>query len=196
MLSGFSDWVIIPALIFVAMLLNVTFSTIKIIYISKGHKYLAPFLAFFEVMIWLLAISQVMQNLNNVVYYIAFASGFSLGHFIGISIEQRLAIGTLAVRIITKKNANELIQALKSFDYEVTYLDATGHEGRVNIVFTVIKRKNLSRVLGVINKLNPNAFISVTEVVQANEAAKLAEKAIYTSDYLEFFRRWNKKQEF
>jgi len=63
--------------------------------VSRGKKYLAPVLGFFEVLVWIMAISQIMQNLNNFVCYFAYAAGFATGTFVGIIIEEKLAIGTL-----------------------------------------------------------------------------------------------------
>ena len=105
---------ILPLLIFIARVLDVTLGTIRIVFISKGFKYLAPAVGFFEVMIWLLAIGQIFQNFTNIGYYIAYAGGFAMGTFVGIFIEDKLSIGTEIVRIITHKEATKLIGVLKS----------------------------------------------------------------------------------
>ncbi|GAE87820.1 hypothetical protein JCM21531_1220 [Acetivibrio straminisolvens JCM 21531] len=81
-------------LIFFSRIIDVTIGTIRIIFVSRGKKYLAPVLGFFEVLVWIVAISQVMQNLNNFACYFAYAAGFATGTFVGIIIEEKLAIGT------------------------------------------------------------------------------------------------------
>ena len=106
--------VIIPLLIFLARICDVTLDTARIIYVSRGMKYLAPLIGFFEVLIWLLSITQIMNNLTNVVYYIAYAGGFAMGNFIGIYIEERMAIGTVVISIITQKNASDLVKHLSN----------------------------------------------------------------------------------
>ena len=185
----YSKWVLIPVLVFIAMLINVTFATLKIIYVSKGRKYLAPVIAFFEVLVWLAAIGEIMKNLNNIIYYFSFASGFSIGHYIGITIENKLAIGTLAVRIITRKDASDLIRFLDENGFGVTFLDANGTKGKVNIVFTVIKRKSLNSLLNIVNRFNPRAFISVKEVVKANEAIFPEDSKTSLPLNLDYFRK-------
>ncbi|MGD0022704.1 MAG: DUF2179 domain-containing protein [Smithellaceae bacterium] len=161
--------IVIPLLIFLARICDVTLDTARIIYVSRGMKLLAPLIGFFEVLIWLLSITQIMHNLTNVVYYIAYAGGFAMGNFIGIYIEERMAIGTVVIRIITQKDAAELVEFLKGDGYGVTYIDAQGTLGPVKIVFTIIKRRDVSRVIGIIRKFNPLAFFTIEDIRSVRE---------------------------
>ena len=106
-------WILLPLLIFFARVCDVSLGTIRIIFVSKGIKYLAPIVGFFEILIWLLALGQIMQNLNNVFYYIFYAGGFATGNYVGILLEEKLSIGTVGIRIITKREAEKLIEVLK-----------------------------------------------------------------------------------
>ncbi|MFY9801200.1 MAG: DUF2179 domain-containing protein [Methanoregula sp.] len=157
-------YVIIPVLIFCARICDVTLGTIRVIFISKGIKYLAPIIGFVEVIIWLLAIGQVMNNLTHPVAYIAYGAGFASGTYIGMLIEEKISLGLTSVRIITKKDPTELIGYLRSQNYGVTSIDGEGGTGRVKMVFTIIKRQDLHNVVGIVKKFNPNAFYSVEEV--------------------------------
>ena len=160
---------ILPLLIFISRIIDVTFGTIRIIFVSKGEKFLAPIFGFFEIMIWLFAIGQVMQNLTNITYYIAYAAGFATGNFVGIFIEDKMAIGKLVVRIITRKDASDLIASMKSKNYGITIVDAQGATGNVKLIFTVIKREDVDEVVGMIKQFNPRAFYSMEEVRVASE---------------------------
>jgi uncharacterized protein YebE (UPF0316 family) len=166
--SGSSTW-LVPLLIFLAEMSVVTLGTLRIIFISRGMRYLAPLLGFFEIMIWLFAISQIMQNLSNVACFLAFAGGFTLGNFLGIFIENKLAIGTLVVRIISRRDASDLIDSLRAANYGVTCVDAQGATGPVKIIFSVIKRKELANVVARIERFHPKAFYSVDELQSAAE---------------------------
>jgi uncharacterized protein YebE (UPF0316 family) len=126
-------------------------------------------LGFFEVSTWLFAIGQIMQNLSNPACYLAFAGGFTLGNFLGIHLEGRLAIGTLIIRAITRKDASDLVDALRAANYGVTSIGAQGTTGPVQIIFTVIKRRDLERVTEIIRGFDPKAFYSVDEVQSAAE---------------------------
>ncbi len=155
---------VLPILIFIARVTDVTLGTLRIISVSRGRKTLAPFFGFFEIIIWLFAIGQIMQNLTNIVYYIAYAGGFAMGTFVGIYIEERIGIGTLVIRVITKKDADKLVEYLKSAGYGVTSFDGYGTRGRVKLIYTAVKRKDIDEVVSIVKHFNPKAFFSIEEV--------------------------------
>jgi len=93
--------VLLPLIIFSTRICDVTLDTLRIIYVSRGLKILAASIGFFEVLIWLFAITQIFKNLTTPLYYVAYAGGFGMGNFIGILIEERMAIGTVFIRVIT-----------------------------------------------------------------------------------------------
>ncbi len=165
--SPIFTWVILPLLIFIARIFDVTLGTIRIIFVSKGKKYLAPLLGFFEALIWLLAMGQIMQNLTNVAAYIAYAAGFATGNFVGIYIEEKLAMGILIVRIITSKDSNRLTEQLALAGYGVTTVGAQGATGPVKLIYTIIKRKDYSNVVAIIQEFDPKAFYSIEDARMA-----------------------------
>lgn len=155
---------ILTLVIFLARICDVTLSTLRIIYTSRGIKFLAPMIGFFEILIWLVAMTQIINNLTNPILYIAYAGGFATGNFIGILIEEKMAIGTVLIRIITQKDAVELISFLKESGCGITYVDAQGAMGPVKIIFTIVKRKDIDKVLKLIRKFNPLAFFTIEDV--------------------------------
>ncbi len=157
----------LPLLVFVAELCVVTLSTLRIIFLSRGRKTPASILGFFEITIWLFAIGQVMKNLDSLSCHIAFATGFTMGNFFGVMIEKRLAMGTLVVRIITHRDATDLILGLRTARFGVTSLDAEGATGPVKMVFTVVPRKEWGGVLAIVRNFDPKAFYSVDEIQSA-----------------------------
>ena len=167
--SELFKYVLLPLIIFSTRICDVTLDTLRIIYVSRGIKFLAASIGFFEVLIWLFAITQIFKNPSNPLCYIAYAGGFAMGNFVGILIEERMAIGTVVIRIITQKNADELIELLKNEGYGVTYMDAQGAQGPVKIIFTIVKRKNIDHVLEIIRSNNPQAFYTVEDVRSVRE---------------------------
>ncbi len=161
--------VIIPLLIFLARVTDVSIGTMRIIFVSRGQRLIAPVLGFFEVLIWLLAIRQIMQNLNNPATYIAYAAGFATGNYFGMYLEERLAIGMLVIRLITTKDTHELVEHLHAAGYGVTSVDAEGATGRVKLIYTIIKRKNFPNVMDIISQSHPQAFVSVEEIQSASQ---------------------------
>lgn len=167
--SDLFNFVLLPAMIFVARIFDVSIGTLRIIFVSKGKKVLAPILGFFEVLIWIIAISKIMENATHFIYYIFYAGGFAAGNYIGMLIEEKLAYGVVVVRIITQKDADELRLKLIEKGYGITILDALGANGKVNVIFTTINRHDLKYVIEIIKEYNPKAFYSVEDVKFVNQ---------------------------
>lgn len=157
-------WIVLPFLVFIARVCDVTLGTIRVIFVSKGLKYLAPVVGFFEVLIWLLAIGQIMKNLSNPACYIAYAGGFAMGNYVGIVIAERLSLGVSLLRVITQKDAVDLVRSLNSAEYGVTSVDGRGAHGRVSIIFTVVPKKEITKVVELVKRFNPKAFYTIEEV--------------------------------
>jgi uncharacterized protein YebE (UPF0316 family) len=159
----------IPLLIFLARLSDVTLGTLRIIFVSRGMRRLAPAIGFVEVLIWLIALTQVMQHLDHPLNYVAYAAGFATGTWAGILVEERLGIGLLSLRIITDADAGELIAALRAEKFGVTTFAARGIRGRVRLLFTILGRRDLNRALDVVRSYHPRAFVSVSDVRAVSE---------------------------
>ncbi len=157
-------YIVVPLLICLARIIDVSLGTIRIIMISRGNRALASFLGFFEVIIWLIAITQVLQNLNNVVSYFAYGLGFALGNFFGISLENKLAIGTQAIQIVTEENLKTLSMLLREEGFRVTNLVASGISGQLDFLYVVVPRKRVKKVLDIVKEFDPKAFISISDV--------------------------------
>ncbi|MFN6945064.1 MAG: DUF2179 domain-containing protein [Cytophagaceae bacterium] len=173
MLSSISiDWfagIVLPLMIFLSRVVDVSMSTIRIMFVWAGNKWFATLLGFFEALIWIVAIGQIMKDITNVYSYVAYAGGFATGTYLGMYIEQRLAFGKVVVRVITKRKASELILFLKNSNFGVTSLEAEGHESKVNIIYTIIQRSQLEKVVGIIKNYNPRAFYTIENVRYVSE---------------------------
>jgi uncharacterized protein YebE (UPF0316 family) len=143
---------------------DVSLGTVRVIFVARGLKYLAPVVGFFEIIIWLLAIGQIMQNLSNPICYIAYAGGFAMGNYVGIWIAEKLSLGVVLIRVITNKDASELLKYLRSAGYGITSVDAQGSAGKVQVVFTIVRRREVAGVVNLIKQFNPKAFYTIEEV--------------------------------
>lgn len=190
--SPMYTWILLPSLIFFARVCDVSLGTIRIIFISKGIKYLAPVIGFFEILIWLLAIGQIMQNLTNGYYYLFYAGGFAMGNLVGIILEEKLSIGTVAIRVITRKPADELIQALRKKHISLTVVDATGAKGPVKLLFSIVKRQNAKRIISLVKKYNPNAFYSIEDIRQVSKDLPPYKKNGPKNLFTDFLKNWRK----
>jgi uncharacterized protein YebE (UPF0316 family) len=187
-------WILLPILIFFARVSDVSIGTLRIIFVSKGIKYFAALAGFFEILIWLMAIGQIMQNFSNVYYYIFYAGGFSIGTLVGITIENKISIGIVGIRIITRKDAIGLIESLRSSNFVTTALDADGPKGKVKIIFTVTNRQNISEVIKIVKKYNPRAFYSIEDIRQVSESLPSNGKTWYKKQFISSIRGLRKSK--
>ncbi|MFH1504789.1 MAG: DUF2179 domain-containing protein [Candidatus Omnitrophota bacterium] len=163
------QWVILPLLIFSARILDVSLDTVRILLIGRGKKNIAPLLGFIQVIIWLLAIRQIFLHLSNPVCFIAYAAGFATGTWVGMLLEERLAIGVEVIRIITRNEASRLIEFLRQKNYRVTKVSGQGVTGEVNIVYTIVKRRDTSEVVDIVKRFNPKAFYTIEDIRAVTE---------------------------
>jgi uncharacterized protein YebE (UPF0316 family) len=111
----------------------------------QGFRILTPLLGFFEVIIWLLAVSQIFQHLDNWLAYVAYGLGFAIGNYIGIVLEQKISLGNVIVRIVPKYDTTELINYLKESNFGITSVNAEGSRGPVKVIFSIIKRRDIKQ---------------------------------------------------
>lgn len=162
-------WVALPIMVFFARVTDVTLGTLRIIFISRGRRNLAPLLGFVEVFIWITIVSQIVGHAHNILAYLAYAAGFASGAFVGMYIESRLAIGTQVILAIVQNDAEALTTNLHSAGYGVTCVDGMGANGPVKLIYTLFPRRNLQSVLSLIQQTHPHAFLSIQDVRSTQE---------------------------
>lgn len=173
----------LPFLIFFARICDVTIGTLRIIFVSKGLKKVAPVLGFFEVLIWIIVISQILTKANDWVCYVAYAAGYATGNFIGMMIEERLAMGIYLVRVFTLRDGNELVKMLNKNNFGATCLKGRGIEKEVDIVETVVSRKNMAIVESTIKDFDNTAFFVVEDV-------RSTQRGIFPTKNTSLLRSW------
>jgi len=183
---------LLPLLIFLARICDVSIGTMRIIFVSKGKKYIAPVLGFFEVLIWITAISKIMQNLDNYINYVAYAAGFATGNFVGMIIEEKLAMGFQMIRVFTYQNGPGLVQILNNSGYGATTVEAHGSKEKVHIIYSIVQRTKLTDVLEIIDKFNPKAFYTIEDVKSVNEGIFPPRKRNSVFPFASIIREWRK----
>jgi uncharacterized protein YebE (UPF0316 family) len=170
------SYLLLPLLIFFARIADVSINTIRIIYVLGGRRVTATLLGFFESFIWLMAIRQIFEHLDNWICYIAYPAGFAFGIFVGMMIEERIAYGKVIVRIITRKGVQELIAFLDGKHFRYTHVNAIGPDGHENLVFTVLEREQLENLLEKLKEILPTAFYTVEKVNRAAESGAVVQE--------------------
>jgi uncharacterized protein YebE (UPF0316 family) len=157
-------WIVLPGLIFLARAADVSIGTLRVVFVARGARHLAPILGFCEILIWILVIGQIVKNLDNAACYVAYAGGFATGTFVGLLIERRLSLGTIVLRVIAPTNASELAGRMRSEGHGVTTVGAEGTGGAVQIIYSVVKRYHLKRAIELVRELSPESFYTVEDV--------------------------------
>ncbi len=178
---GISDelfsYFLLPLLIFLARITDVSINTIRIIYVLGGRRLTSTILGFFESFIWLMAIRQIFEHMDNWICYVAYPGGFAMGILVGMMIEERIAYGKVIVRIITRKDVAELIAFLNKNQFRYTKVNAEGPDGHENLVFTVLQREHLESLLSQMKAILPSAFYTVEKVNRAADGGIVVQES-------------------
>ncbi len=154
----------IPLLIFLARICDVSIGTFRMILVNQGHKYLAATLGFCEVIIWVLAVGGALTHPLNPLAIAAYAGGFACGVLVGMTIEERIAMGYRVARVISIQKNGNLAGALRTRDWRVTRVDGSGRDGPVEIAFLVLKRRQVPELMDDLKEIAPDAFVTVERV--------------------------------
>ncbi|UII24326.1 DUF5698 domain-containing protein [Fulvivirga ligni] len=163
-------------MIFFARICDVSINTLRIIFVMSGKKMVSTLLGFFESLIWLLAIGQIFQHIDNVYSYIAYPAGFACGILVGMLIEERLALGKVVVRIITSDDLSGILEYIHKKNIRYSIVSSETRAGEEKLLFTVQNRDNLSEFLDHMQESLPKAFYTVESVKNASESGILVEK--------------------
>ena len=163
------DYLLMPLLIFFARVTDVSINTLRFMFMMNGKKNIVPILGFFEALIWLLAIGQIFQNVDNPLSYLAYAGGFAMGTYVGMTLDEKLALGRVLVRVITPNSLPTLLEFMKEKNYRFTSVDAEGRYGKVNLLFTVMKRDQLPEFISQVKQLDEKAFYTIESVKRVSE---------------------------
>ena len=153
--------------IFLSRLGDVALGTLRTISIIQGRRWMAFWLGFFEVTIWLIVISTVINKIQEIpVLGVCYALGFASGNIVGIKIESWLAMGHIILRVISREHFQLLTQSIREQGFAVTVFHGEGRSGSVAELYIVCRRRDLNLLLRLVHQIEPKAFY-VTEQVGA-----------------------------
>jgi len=150
-------------LVFFARVVNVSMATVRTLLSMRGQRRLATVISFFESLIFILAISQVLQNASNVWNVLGYSGGFAVGTWVGLKIEERLALGYAAVQVISQTAGEEITVALREAGYGVTEMVGEGLRGKVHVITTVANRRDIPSIMELVSGVDETAFVTVDD---------------------------------
>jgi uncharacterized protein YebE (UPF0316 family) len=160
---SFSAWMG-AGLIFALRVGDMTLDTLRVLVVMRGRKGIAWVLGFFQALIFVIAISSVLNNLNNPLNILGYAAGFATGNVVGMWIEERLAIGHVQLSIVSSRLGTAVAERLRQEGYAITEIPARGKDGTVTLLSCSVLRKSVGRVHEIVNHVDEAAFITVEDV--------------------------------
>lgn len=172
---------LLPLVIFFGRILDVSLGTLRIIFVSKGQKHLAPIIGFFEVFIWIVVISQILAQTQGLLAYVSYAAGYAAGNYVGIILEGKIAFGIVVCRIYTNKDPQPLVRLLSEHGYGVTRMEGMGAKMKVSIIEAVVERKALKSINRFIMDFDKDTFYTAEDV-------RVRQRGVFPKSLM--FKRW------
>jgi uncharacterized protein YebE (UPF0316 family) len=163
------DWLAIPALlmpfvIFALRVADMSLDTLRVLFVIRGRKSLAWLLGFFQSALWVVAITSVLSNLDNLWNVVGYASGFATGNVVGMTIEEHLAIGYGHMRIISSRRGSAIAEAIRRAGYAATELAGRGKDGTVSVINCSVRRRDIQDLRKQVYAIDPEAFLTIEEI--------------------------------
>lgn len=152
-----------PLIIFGLRIIDVSLATLRMLLAVRGMKLLVPLIGFFEVLVWIFAVGTAIRHLDSPLHLFGYAAGFATGTLVGIWLEEKIAYGMATVRVMSRHGGVEIAEALREQGFGVTEFAGHGREGQVEVVYAVLRRRDLPAVFQHVGVWDPDAFVTVEE---------------------------------
>jgi uncharacterized protein YebE (UPF0316 family) len=149
--------------IFALRIVDVSCDTMRVIFAIRGKRGIAALLGFVQALVWIVAVGNAVKHLDSILHVFGYAGGYALGTYVGVTIERTIAYGVATVRVVSKHSGVEIAEALRNAGYAVTEFPGFGRDGSVEILNSVVQRSHIDDVLGLIEKSDKEAFVTVEE---------------------------------
>lgn len=152
-------------LIMIMRISDVTFGTFRTILVVQGKKYYAAIAGFCEVLIWIFAMRYIVEHLDQTINLFGYATGYALGNIMGITLEQKVALGFSQINIVSLHHTDKIADELRSAKFGVTILPAEGSAGGVSILIVIVKRKYQRKVMEIAESIDKRSFITIQQAI-------------------------------
>lgn len=154
----------LPLVIFFGRIIDVSLGTLRIVFVSRGARHIAPVIGFVEIFIWIVVIAQIFNQANGFLAYFSYAGGYAVGTYLGLTLENKIGFGYVILRLFTKLHGVGLVNTLNQKGYGATIIAAEGAFAKVDVVETVVRRVDLRQVENMLQQFDPEAFYTIEDV--------------------------------
>lgn len=154
-----------PLIIFGLRIVDVSLATVRMLLTMRDVRMWVPLIGFVEVTVWVVAVGTAIQNLNSIWHVLGYSGGFAAGTSVGLWLEGKLAMGLATVRIVCRDAGagEDVADALRDAGFGVTEFIGQGRQGKVDFIYTIVKRRHVPEVIRVAETVDDDAFITVEE---------------------------------
>lgn len=153
-----------PILIFFMRICDVSLATVRMLMIMRNHRLLAPLVGLVEVLIWIFAAGTAIRHLDSPWHILGYAGGFAAGNWVGMLLESRLALGMASVQVFSPTHGSQVAKLLREMGLGATTFTGQGMNGHLEVVHSVVKRRDIRTAMAAVHRLDPDAFVTVSEV--------------------------------
>jgi uncharacterized protein YebE (UPF0316 family) len=151
-------------IIFGLRVFEMSLDTIRVLLVVRGRKGIAWGVGFVQSLLFVLAITTVLTNLDNLLTALGYAGGFATGNVVGMFLEEWLAIGHTHLRIISSRKGAGIATSLRERGFAVTEISGRGKDGMVSLINCNVLRKHVRQVERIAHDLDQNVFITAEDV--------------------------------
>ncbi len=154
-------------LIFGVRIVDVSLGTLRTVLVVRGKRLVGACIGFIEVLVWFLIVSKALAGENSSLWVaIAYSGGFSAGTFVGSWLEEKLAIGSSSVNVITRGLRYDLVELLRDKGFGVSTINCQGRDSENLMLLIEVDRKKTKTVRDIINNTAPDSFVTISDTKQ------------------------------
>lgn len=153
-----------PVILFFLRVLDMSIDTVRVVSVVRGRKRLAWVLGFSQATVFVLAITSILANLDNLWNIVGYAAGFASGNLVGMLIEERLAMGFGNVRIISSRNGSAIAESLRKEGFALTESSARGMDGTVTVIESSARRRDINNLMKTVREIDDAAFVVAEDI--------------------------------
>jgi uncharacterized protein YebE (UPF0316 family) len=141
--------------------------TLRVALTARGRRIAGSLTAGAEAIVFLLAFSTVLADLDAIERIVGYALGVAAGTFLGVSVDERLSAGQSEVRVVAHGRDAGLVDTLQSLGWPVTSTHANGPRGDVTMAFVAVDDVRVPRIVKDLEHHVPDAFWTVERLKTA-----------------------------
>lgn len=150
--------------IFGLRVVDMSLDTLRVLFVMRGRKPVVWVLGFLQATVFVVAITSVLSNLDNLLNIIGYAGGFATGNVLGMFLEEKLAYGHVLIRVISSRKSTAIAERLREAGYAVTEIAGRGRDGTVGILTVNVYRRKVAEVKNLALSIDPEAFITAEDI--------------------------------